>query len=130
MSATIGTVLLLICLLQIKHMFADYFLQTPKMLAGRSAYRHAGRAQHAAVHSVGSAIALFVVGSPIAFTIALVAIEWVVHFHIDYGKARHSDKTGYGPNEAGYWRAYGIDQTLHQLTYVAMAWAWVRWGAG
>ncbi|MEM1006753.1 MAG: DUF3307 domain-containing protein, partial [Pseudomonadota bacterium] len=28
----------MICLLQIKHMFADFYLQTPKMLSGRGEY--------------------------------------------------------------------------------------------
>lgn len=129
MPDTLGTVLILICLLQVKHMFADYFLQTPKMLCGRSAYFHMGRAQHAGIHALGSAIALLIVGSHVWVLFALIAVEWVLHFHIDWGKARYSAVKGHGPNEAGYWRANGFDQALHQLTYVGMAWAWANYGA-
>lgn len=129
MSDVTSTILVLFCLLQIKHMFADYFLQTPRMLADRAVYVHLGRAQHAAIHAVGSAIAYFLIGAPIGFIIAICAAEWVVHFHIDWGKARHGEASGCGPSDPGFWRAAGIDQALHQLTYIAMVWAWVHFVA-
>lgn len=125
MSEVTSTFFLLFCLLQIKHMFADYFLQTPRMLADRAVYAHLGRAQHAAIHAVGSAIAFFLIGAPIGFVLAICAAEWVVHFHIDWIKARHSQASGLGPNDAAFWRAAGVDQASHQLTYIAMVWAWV-----
>lgn len=129
MSGIVSTVLLLFCLLQIKHMFADYFLQTPKMLSGRGEYWHMGRAQHAGVHALGSIIVFAVIGAPLVFITAIVALEWAVHFHIDYCKARYSDSKCLTPTQAGYWRAAGADQALHQLTYVAMVWAWVKFAA-
>ena len=115
--------------MQIKHMFADYYLQTPKMLSGRGEYFHVGRAQHAGIHSIGSAIAFLIIGAPVTFILILVLVEWVVHFNIDWGKAKYSDAKGYGPTQAGFWRANGFDQALHQLTYVAMAWIWVTYAA-
>jgi len=129
LTATVSSVLILICLLQIKHMFADYFLQTPRMLSGRGEYWHLGRAQHAGVHAIGSAIVLMIVGTPIWLILVLVVAEWVVHFNIDWGKARYSETKGYGPTQAGYWRANGFDQALHHLTYVLMAWVWAEWAA-
>ncbi|MDP5217644.1 DUF3307 domain-containing protein [Ruegeria sp. 2205SS24-7] len=125
MSVTIGTVILLFFLFQIKHMFADYFLQTPFMLSGRGEYWHMGRALHAGVHAVGSAIVLLIVGTPLAFLLLLIALEWFIHFNIDYGKAHYSDKMELQPNQARYWHAVGFDQFLHQMTYVAMVWAWL-----
>ena len=119
------SILILLALFQIKHMFADYFLQTPKMLEGRGSYFHMGRAQHALVHAVGSVICLVIIGSPIAFIAIIVALEWVVHFHIDWGKASYSSAKGHTPADAGFWRAAGFDQMLHQMTYIAMTWAWV-----
>lgn len=129
LPATVGTVLILIGLLQIKHMFADYFLQTPKMLSGRSEYLHMGRAQHAGVHVIGSVVVFLIMGASALFIALLAVAEWFVHFNIDWGKARYSDAKGYGPYEAGYWRANGFDQALHQLTYLAMAWAWWEYTA-
>lgn len=125
MTDLVGTVLILIALLLIKHMFADYFMQTPKMMSGRGQYWHMGRAQHAAVHAVGSAIVFVILGTPVWFILAVCVLEWVVHFHIDWAKAKHSDSKCLSPTEAAFWRAFGMDQTLHGLTYVAMAWGWV-----
>ncbi len=120
----VNTVLVLFFLLQIKHMFADYFLQTPKMLTGRGTYWHMGRAQHATVHAAGTAIALALVGTnPLAILI-LIAAEWVVHFNIDWWKASYSAKKALAPDQALFWRAAGFDQALHQITYIALVWAW------
>ncbi len=121
------TILLLLFLLQIKHMFADYFLQTPRMLSGRSAYVHLGRAQHSGVHALLSIPAFLVVGAGFTFVLGLVAIEWVVHFHIDWAKARYSEARALKPDQAHFWQAFGVDQMLHSLTYIVMIWAWVRY---
>ncbi len=129
MTATVGTLLLLFCLLQIKHMFADFYLQTPRMLSGRGQYWHLGRAQHAGVHVIGSVLVFAVIGAPALFILAAVALEWLVHFHIDYWKGRHCDRKELDPYTAAFWRATGADQAMHQLTYVAMAWAWVTYAA-
>lgn len=127
MPAPIGPVLILLALLQVKHMFADYYLQTPRMLAGRCRYLHAGRAQHAGVHAGFTALVLAVMGTPWTWIAALCLAEWAVHFHIDWGKARWSEAKGHTPQEAGFWRAAGFDQFLHQASYLALAWAWVAW---
>jgi len=123
------TILLLFCLLQIKHMFADYFLQTPRMLSGRGCYLHMGRAQHAAIHALLSIPVFLVVGANFGFVLALVAAEWVVHFHLDWAKARYSEIRDLNPTQGLFWRAFGVDQALHQLTYIAMIWAWIHYGA-
>ena len=119
------SILILLSLLQVKHMFADYFLQTPKMLEGRGTYLHMGRAQHALIHAAGSLVCFVIVGTPLWFMLVIIAAEWLVHFHIDWGKAVYTGKKGHGPTDAGFWRAAGFDQFLHQMTYVAMIGAWV-----
>ena len=129
MPDLIVTLLVLFSLLQIKHMFADYFLQTPKMLEGRGEYLHPGRAQHAGVHALGSVLCLLAVGAPLGFIAVLALAEWVLHFHIDWGKARYCEGRDYTPYQAGFWRAAGVDQALHQFTYVGMVWAWLRFVA-
>ncbi|MDK3017191.1 DUF3307 domain-containing protein [Pseudodonghicola flavimaris] len=126
MTAPIGTLLILLCLLQIKHMFADYFLQTPRMLSGRGQYLHLGRAEHAGVHALGSVIAFLLVGAPLPFIVVIVILEWILHFHIDFWKARQCDQKQLDPFKPAFWRASGVDQALHQFTYVAMIWAWAE----
>lgn len=122
MSDPVAFVLALLFLLQLKHLFADFYLQTPRMLRGRSVYLHMGRVQHAGVHSIGSLAVMVLVGVPINLALLVALVEWVVHFHIDWAKGRWSDHTGHGPDQAGYWRAFGFDQALHHWTYLVMAW--------
>lgn len=127
MPGIVSTILVLFCLLQIKHMFADFFMQTPKMLEGRGQYLHMGRAQHAAIHSIGSAIVFALIGASPLFILVLVALEWVVHFNIDWCKGRYCETQDLTPFKAAFWRATGFDQAMHQLTYVAMVWAWIAY---
>ena len=115
--------LVLLFLLQAKHLFADFYLQTPRMLRDRGLYLHMGRVQHAGIHAVGSLVSFVLVGVPLVPALLVAIIEWAVHFHIDWGKGRWSDHTGHGPDQAGYWRAFGVDQALHQWTYLVMVWA-------
>jgi len=129
LPAIVSTILLLFCLLQIKHMFADFFMQTPKMLSGRGQYWHMGRAQHAGVHAVMSIPVFAIVGAGPLFIVMLVAAEWVVHFNIDWCKGRICQAQNLDPFKPAFWRITGVDQALHQLTYVAMIWAWATWAA-
>ncbi|MGC3936881.1 DUF3307 domain-containing protein [Roseobacter sp. EG26] len=125
MFASYSTLLILLCLLQLKHMLADYFLQTGIMLDGRHQYLHLGRFLHAGVHALGSLLAFLLVGSAITFILPVILVEWVVHFHIDWWKGRHTADQQLTPSDAAYWRASGVDQALHQLTYVGMIWLWL-----
>ena len=125
----ISSVLLLFSLLMVKHMFADFYLQTPKMLSGRCQEWHMGRAMHAGVHVLGSILVFLIMGAPLAFIAIVVALEWVVHFNIDFGKASYSERKELNPTQGAFWRAVGLDQCLHNLTYVAMTWAWVTYAA-
>lgn len=124
MTDVLHNALILLILLQVKHMFADFYFQTPRMLSDRDSYLHMGRAQHAGVHAVGSAIGLLLMGTALPVLLLIVAAEWGAHYHIDWGKSRYSAIAGHTHADPGYWRAFGFDQALHQLTYVAMIWVW------
>ncbi|MDF3414743.1 DUF3307 domain-containing protein [Sulfitobacter sp. M57] len=128
MDTALNTALLVLILLQGKHMFADFFLQTPRMLSGRSIYVHLGRAEHAALHAILSFLVLKLCGGSLVFCVVLCVVEWAAHYHIDWIKGRYSERKKHDPTDAAYWRAFGLDQLMHQLTYVAMIWALVRYG--
>lgn len=124
MDQTLQTALILLFLLQVKHLFADFFMQTARMLTNRETYLHMGRGQHAGIHAGLSLLALLLLGAPLLFSVGLCVLEWLVHYHIDWAKARYSGGRNQTPSDAGYWRAFGTDQLMHQLTYIAMIWAW------
>ena len=122
MADPVSFVLVLLVLLQVKHLFADFYLQTPRMLRDRSLYLHRGRLEHAGIHAIASLPAMLVVGVPLGPAALVALAEWAVHFHIDWAKGVWSDRKNHGPEQASYWRAFGVDQALHHLTYVAMVW--------
>lgn len=128
MTNEMQMMLLLLILLQVKHLIADFFLQTPRMLANRALYLHIGRVQHACLHAGLSLLALMLAGVDPGLALAICLAEGVAHFHIDWIKGLHSESSGKGPEQAGYWHAFGVDQLMHQLTYVAMLWAVLHWG--
>ncbi|WP_282129832.1 DUF3307 domain-containing protein [Roseobacter litoralis] len=130
MSDVLGALIILLCLLQAKHMFADYFLQTRSMLDGRHIYLHGGRLLHAGVHAAGSALAFLVMGAPLVLVLLMAIGEWIAHFHIDWAKGRYTATRKLTPDDAAYWRATGADQALHQLTYIIMVWCWLTYGIG
>jgi hypothetical protein len=119
------TILLLFAALQIKHLVADFFLQNAKMIQGREKYWHMGRAMHAGIHVFLTAICFALFGTSLLFIFWIVVAEFIVHFHIDWGKARYSVDKQLTPEQPLYWYAMGTDQALHQLTYIAMVWVWV-----
>jgi len=63
----------------------------------------------------------FLLGLPLVFTLVIVVVEWLVHFHIDWAKAIYSEKTGDTANQPRFWRAHGLDQAMHQLSYLGIA---------
>ncbi|MEM8577065.1 MAG: DUF3307 domain-containing protein [Pseudomonadota bacterium] len=128
MEQSLSAALMLLVLLQIKHCVADFYLQTPIMLKNRGAYLHVGRALHVSEHLIGSVIVLAVIGTAWLALAVIVLLEWVLHYHIDWGKGAWSDRAGHTPADGGFWRAMGFDQMLHQFCYVAMLWAWLVYG--
>ncbi|WP_147108761.1 DUF3307 domain-containing protein [Tateyamaria sp. syn59] len=123
MTDPVTFALVLLFLLQVKHLFADFYLQTPRMLANRAVYMHFGRLQHAGLHAVGSLVAMVLVGVPVWLGFVVAIAEWIAHFHIDWGKGWWSEHTGHDPSQGGFWRAFGLDQAVHQWTYLVMVWA-------
>lgn len=115
------TVLVLVFLLQVKHLVADFFLQNEYMLSGRDRYLHGGRALHVALHIVGTVLVLVAVGTPIFATLVVAIVEFVLHYHIDWGKSALNHRRGLTPSDPVYWRALGVDQALHHATYIAIA---------
>ncbi|MEL7114315.1 MAG: DUF3307 domain-containing protein [Pseudomonadota bacterium] len=116
--------LVILLALQIKHLCADYLFQTDYMVAHKGTYRHPGGLLHAGLHAILTAIILGVAGVPMALVAGLSAAEFIAHYHIDWGKEQVSRRAALTPDKVNFWRAHGIDQMLHQVTYLALVW-WI-----
>ncbi|PZR00187.1 MAG: DUF3307 domain-containing protein [Cereibacter sphaeroides] len=125
MSVQTTDVLLLILLLQLKHVIADFFLQNSYMIENRRYYGHPGGLLHVAIHLVGSLIALLIMGTAALTILAMLAVEGVFHYHLDWSKDNFVASRQLTPRDAMYWYATGVDQALHQFTYLGMAVWWV-----
>ena len=110
--------------LVIKHGICDFALQSTWMVAGKGRYGHWGGVCHVAIHGLGSLAVLAFAPAAWSLVLTLIAVELLVHYHIDWAKEQIGRRAGWTPNDQGFWIAIGVDQTLHHLTYLAMI-AWL-----
>lgn len=106
-------------LLEIKHFLFDFVFQTPYQLKNKGFYGHPGGLLHAGLHVGGTFLALLVIAPPLLLGAAILVAEFVLHYHIDWMKEYIGRRTGNG-DTALFWRMIGLDQLLHQLTYIAL----------
>ena len=125
MDASVADVLVLLLLLQAKHVIADFFLQNAYIIRNRRFYGHPGGLLHVAIHLVGSLAALVVVGTAPLTLAGLLVAEAVIHYHLDWFKDNFVARRGLIPRDVIFWYATGADQFLHQVTYLGMAAWWI-----
>lgn len=119
MSSSVLT-LFLLAGLQIKHVLADFYLQTSWMVQTKGIYGHLGGLAHTGVHVLLSGSVLVWAGLAWWLLLAVLIVEFVVHYHTDWTKDRLVRREGVGPSDSKFWNLTGIDQFVHQLTYLAM----------
>jgi len=111
---------LLLFLLAVKHFLFDFVLQTSYQVKNKGKFGHPGGILHSGLHAAGTAFILFIMAAPGAILVAIVVAEFLVHYHIDWGKDQITRRFATGQN-AFFWQMIGLDQLLHQLTYLAIA---------
>ncbi len=115
-------VLLVLVLFQVKHLVADFLLQSQYILENRRKYGHPGGLLHVGYHVAGSAICLLVVGCDLRTLVVLLVAEALIHYHLDWTKDNLVASKSLTTTDAGFWNFLGLDQLLHQFTYIGMAW--------
>jgi len=111
---------LLMLMLQVKHLVVDWCWQPPYEWQNKGFYGHWGGVRHALKNAVGTALCFVpFVGLPMVLTV--LVIDFLVHYHVDFAKMNINRRMGWGPNtHAEFWMLTGADQAAHQLTYVAL----------
>ncbi len=110
----------LLLVLELKHYVADYFVQPAWMLAGKGDIFQPGGYAHAALHAGLTLVVLLALGTAAPLAVALCAAEFVLHYGLDYAKARYSADIDMQRRPRRFWVLHGIDQLAHQLTYAAI----------
>ena len=114
--------LLLIALtvLATKHVIFDFFLQSSYQVKNKGIYGHPGGLLHAGGHAVGTCAVFLVITPPMAVGIGIVLAEFGLHYHIDWLKEKIVKGLQLRQDQSAYWWTFGIDQWLHQLTYIGI----------
>lgn len=114
-------ILALLVLLQIKHWYADFVIQTYMQTVKKGVWLNPIGISHSMDHVWGTltVLLLFSFFHYISVTaiLAVSLIEGITHYIIDYVKVRYGCKDNTKPL---FWNQFGMDQLAHQLTYVAM----------
>ena len=115
--------LFLLLLLQIKHCYADFVMQTYIQTVKKGVWLDPTGVSHTTDHMICTLIAMlvfsfFVPVSAIAI-ILVTFIEGVVHYLVDYSKVKYGCKDNTKPI---FWTQFGLDQLAHQVTYIWMIW--------
>lgn len=114
-------ILLLMFLLQAKHWYADFWIQTYDQTVKKGVYGDPVGVSHSLDHMLWTIVALciFSLVHPINIPLLLIIsfLEGFFHYHIDWLKVKYGIKDITKPR---YWREFGADQFAHQLTYLGM----------
>ena len=114
-------ILILLLLIQIKHCYADFVLQTYMQTVKKGVWMDPIGISHTLDHIYCSLIALllFSLFVPLsAISILLVSlVEGIIHYLVDYAKVKYGSKDNTKPI---FWTQFGLDQLAHQATYLAM----------
>jgi hypothetical protein len=115
-------ILLLILLLQIKHWYADFKIQTYLQTVKKGIWADPIGMSHTGDHIWTTLIALLVFSLfvPISagLMLAVAVAEGIVHYIIDYTKVKYGCKDNTKPL---FWNQFGLDQLAHQVCYLIMA---------
>jgi hypothetical protein len=108
-----------IAFLQVKHFILDFALQRPyEFFRNKVIYGHPGGLVHAGLHALGTLPVLLILPAPLAVALAIPAAEFLIHYHLDWGKEQVQSRVKLTP--AGRSLVLGADQLAHQLTYVGI----------
>lgn len=122
-------ILLFLFLLNIKHLWVDFYCQTPLMVQCKGIYGDIDGLFHSIQHAIGTMVVCvlyvlimgFSVGTSLPYMLmvffGIPILDLILHYHIDYVKMQMERDV----RNDSFWRALGCDQFLHQATYIVFA---------
>lgn len=116
-------ILLLLFFLSLKHYLIDFLLQ-PEWMVAQKAKKLTVLILHAAMHGAGTFIVLLSFAS-LELAAGISLGEIIIHTAIDYVKSNPKLLGKYKPPTRLFFNLLGLDQLLHYLTYLGIAWLFV-----
>ena len=109
-----------LALFEVKHFLCDFVLQTTYLYRNKGIYGHLAGVLHAGLHVLGSLPAIFLIGGTPGLIAVIVIGEFLVHYHVDWLKLHIDHRYRLRIDRSAYWIVFGLDQLLHQATYIAI----------
>jgi hypothetical protein len=116
-----SALLLLLAAFQVKHFLGDFVFQNQYILANRRLWGHPGGLLHAGIHVALTLPILLLADIPWDVTCYILIGEFLFHYHLDWAKDRLNHAMGWTPANKQFWWLVGVDQGLHQLSYLVIA---------
>ena len=116
---TSANIILLLAMLQLKHLIVDWCWQPPYELDNKGTYGHWGGVRHALKNAIGTGLCVL----PFVpwMVPKVILIDFLCHYHIDFSKMNLNRHWGLHPLEhARFWWLMGADQWAHQMTYLLL----------
>ena len=109
MSDLTSAILLGFVVLSVKHTIGDFFLQTSYQYLNKGIYGHRGGLIHSGLHALLT-IPVFLVLPPSSalLAIAILAGEFVVHYHLDWSKEQLIKRYGLTQEDPWFWHLFGL----------------------
>lgn len=120
MSPTSTLLLSSLALFEVKHFLCDFVLQTAYLYRNKGTYGHPAGFIHAGLHALGSLPALLLIGGAPGLIAMLAIGEFLIHYHVDWSKLYIDKRFRLRIDRSAYWIIFGLDQLLHQATYIVM----------
>ncbi len=116
-SIVLGQFISIYLAFRLKHLIADYFLQSSWMARGKAEASNwlAPLVSHAGIHGAGTA-AIAMVFAPALWWLGLVDV--MVHASIDRMKSIPACGGRWQPSQPAFWWCHGVDQEAHNLTHL------------
>ena len=123
-------ILYILTALFVKHFVADFLYQPPYQWKNKGTYGHWGGLVHTGQHVLLTVLILVLFGIGLV-PVAVIAVgEAIVHYHTDWAKMNINAHYGWGATTHNeFWILTGLDQLIHALTYMAMAFYLVEYYA-
>lgn len=115
----IHSALLILALLQLKHWYVDFVIQTNEEVASKGIYGDQLGLWHSMKQGIGTLIAIIAVTGPtyLLYAMVLAVVDFVIHYQIDWVKMNYGNRDIRTPQ---FWNHLGLDQMAHQLTYIGI----------
>lgn len=112
-------IFLLLFVMAVKHWIADFVLQFEYMVEQKGTYGLRGGIEHALLHGILTAIVLTAFINNITVAAMFGLLDSLVHYHIDYVKARWGTRDA---KQQRFWIQLGADQLAHYTFYIWLIW--------